>query len=326
MPLVLASNEVNASAQYAWKDVTGVQYHYPNGYINTIQTGEAFIYYRGIRRQSGTRGPAEYFGFGTIGEIWRDPETPASASKMNQNWYCAIEEYEPFQIPVAAKRSDGTFFEQIPANRWRNGVRSIPLETFNAILTAAGVSVEHSDGTASLSMEENAELRITEVETSLMMPSRLRVNQNSPAEENALGPAGRYSRHAKLIGDRAEDAAMKFLLTQMEGAREIRHISKLGLTPGWDLEYVDEEGHLNAVEVKGAAGSAFPSFDITKNELEAAKRIGSRFWIYLVADCLGKYPKLYRIRNPAALLESGALSAQSVTWRITAAEIDGKLP
>lgn len=40
MPLILTSNEVTASADYDWEDVTGVQYHYPNGYRNLIRRGE----------------------------------------------------------------------------------------------------------------------------------------------------------------------------------------------------------------------------------------------------------------------------------------------
>jgi hypothetical protein len=57
VPLVLASNDVNVSDRYNWKDIAGVQYHYPNGYRNLILTGVEFVYYRGIRRANGARGP-----------------------------------------------------------------------------------------------------------------------------------------------------------------------------------------------------------------------------------------------------------------------------
>ena len=61
MPILLVSNEANANDKFNWEDITGVQYHYPNGYRNMIRPGERFIY-RGMRRADGRRVPAEYFG------------------------------------------------------------------------------------------------------------------------------------------------------------------------------------------------------------------------------------------------------------------------
>jgi hypothetical protein len=42
MPLVLVSNDVNATDRYDWNDVTGVQYHYPNE-IQKIKDPASFI-------------------------------------------------------------------------------------------------------------------------------------------------------------------------------------------------------------------------------------------------------------------------------------------
>src|SRR5262249_45549749 len=139
MPLVLASNDANATERYRWDDITGVQYHYPNGYRNLIKSGERFVYYRGIRRADGTRGTAEYFGYGTVGEIWRDDKVLDTAPRRSWAWYCSIEDYVPFKAPVPAKL-DGTFFEVIPSNMWRNGVRRLQEVVFERIITAAGIS------------------------------------------------------------------------------------------------------------------------------------------------------------------------------------------
>ena len=89
-----------------------------------------------------------------------------------------------------------------------------------------------------------------------------------------------------------------------------------GETPGWDIEYTDPTGELNAVEVKGSSGAAFPNFEFTHGELEAARRLGPRYWIYLVANCLDTCPRLYRIQDPAALLSQGLLFAAPLAWRI----------
>jgi hypothetical protein len=110
MPLVLTSNEVNVSDKFNWKDITGVQYHYPNSYRNLIKTGEPFVYYRGVRRADGKRKSAEYFGRGTIGAIYRDDTIPEEAAKRRWAWYCSIANCELFDTPVPAK-VNGEFWE-----------------------------------------------------------------------------------------------------------------------------------------------------------------------------------------------------------------------
>lgn len=61
MPLVLVHNDVVAP-EYQWDDVEGVHYHYPSKYRGKVRLGEPFVYYRGVHRINGSRGPAEYVG------------------------------------------------------------------------------------------------------------------------------------------------------------------------------------------------------------------------------------------------------------------------
>jgi hypothetical protein len=42
MYLIFASNEKNAREEYAYNDITGQQYHYPNTYKNKIKTRNSF--------------------------------------------------------------------------------------------------------------------------------------------------------------------------------------------------------------------------------------------------------------------------------------------
>ena len=74
MPIVLISNEKILSG-HSWKDITGKQYHFPNQYRNMIIPGARFVHYRGIHRQDRAKGELEYFGCGTIGDVWLDPDT-----------------------------------------------------------------------------------------------------------------------------------------------------------------------------------------------------------------------------------------------------------
>jgi hypothetical protein len=139
-PLVLVQNEATYGGEYDhWRDTTGVRYHFPNTYRGRVLPGRRFIYYRGVRRQNNTRGQAEYFGTGTIGEVWRDPEIPEDVPKNQQKWYCRIDDYIPFQTPVPSKL-EGEYLEQIPHQMaWRTAVRELPEDAYQTILDAAGL-------------------------------------------------------------------------------------------------------------------------------------------------------------------------------------------
>ena len=54
------------------------------------------------------------------------------------------------------------------------------------------------------------------------------------------------------IGRRAEEIAHRFLLQRSEelAAKNIRWISQEGLTPGWDLQYENDDGEVIAVELR----------------------------------------------------------------------------
>lgn len=321
MPLVLVSNEANATDRYAWKDVTGIQYHYPNSYRNMIRSGEQFVYYRGIRRLQGRRGQAEYFGRGVIGDIWRDPSVSSTAPKGRWAWYCGIEDYMPFPVAVPAKIG-GMFFETIKANRWRNGVREVPQQIFARILAAAGEAPEELEASnfspSRVSLPELASIRIGVTTGSLMVPHSRPVKIVADGQDGRRRGVGwaRRSRSAKVVGDRAEEIALRYIRERVAGATDTRHVAIVGETPGWDIEYLDAAGKLNAVEVKGATGAAFTCFELTSGELTAARRLGPRYWVYLVANCLGSSVLVECVQDPAALIDNGRLTSEPAVWGI----------
>lgn len=312
MPLVMVSNEVNVYHK-EWKDIVGVQYHYPNTYVNKVQPGERFIYYRGVRRADGTRGKAEYFGSGVIGEVWRDPEVDAEVPKKDRYWYCSICDYTPFPHPLAAKGLTGQF-ENIQQNLWSVGIRSIDEDTYERIIAAAGL--------ANLS-EPPLEQQFQLPGMSMVIP--IEDNQLIATVKKSGGPVNdtsrilsitRYSRHSKLIGDRAEEVAFKWLEQNLKEVKELRWVAREGLTPGWDIQYKDLSGTLHAVEVKGSTGAAFTTFELTANELSAANAMGNTYWLMLVADCFSSNPRVQRIQGLSHLIELGELSTEPIRWRV----------
>jgi hypothetical protein len=84
----------------------------------------------------------------------------------------------------------------------------------------------------------------------------------------------------------------------VEGATNVRHVAADGETPGWDIEYRDANGELNAMEVKAASGSAFPLLALSRRRL------------FRVKSQLAAHPR------PWGLAGSGNAYAQPVIWRV----------
>lgn len=217
MALVLVHNAVVANPAHQWDDVEGVHYHYPSKYRGKIVTGAPFVYYRGVHRPGGKRGPAEYFGAGRIGEIWPDPDRPGA-------WYCAIDDYQKFAVPVPAK-VDGQNREIIVANLWRDGVRRLDPQVYAGILADAGWtpaaaarSARDKDpalDAAPAAAPIAAAIAAAAVETAeLIVPPR----RAGPGRPGAAGGGERRSRQAKAVGDWAEAVALTYLQALANGA------------------------------------------------------------------------------------------------------------
>lgn len=301
MPLVLTTNDVVMNPDHAWNDIEGVQYHYPNQYRRKIQPGEDFVYYRGVHRADGRRAEAEYFGRGRIGAVRPDPATEGHS---RPSWFCAIEDYVPFTPPVPAK-PDGEFYENIPSNMWRNGVRDLDAATYARIVAAAGFG-------EGLTLRPATPMPLT---SPLREAGDLIIPRGRSVGAAAGGGSWRKSKQAKLVGDWAESAALNFIRAQLQPSALI-HRAAQRETPGWDIDYVDAAGVLHRVEVKGTVGAAFSSIDLTIGELRAAEEHGEQFWIYLVAKCLTDRPRLQRIRNPARRLQCGDWTAKPTLFSI----------
>lgn len=297
MPIVLVHNEVVANPAHAWDDKEGVHYHYPSKYRGLIREGEPFVYYRGVHRLGGKRGPAEYVGAGQIGHIWADPSKPRA-------WYCAIEAYERFTTPVPAK-IDEVLLEQIPRNIWRDGVRNLDLNVYERIMALANAA--HHEP------QPPVEAHVTATSTDLIVPPRL-IGPRGNA--SPIGSAYRKSKRAKEIGDWAEGVALRHIVATIPGATSCIHRAANGETPGWDIDYMDEAGVLQRVEVKGTTAAAFTGIQMTAGELEAAKGHGTSYWLCLVAECLTKTPKVQLIRDPASYLDNGDWSTKAELFSV----------
>jgi len=309
--LVLVENEVTMGGEYDfWADDTGVQYQFPNTYKNRVQPSRPFIYYRGVRRASGKRGPAEYFGSGVIGDVWPDPDQPPDTPAARRRWFCAIESYVPFEIPVPAKR-DGAPYEDITNSLgWRTGVREISQATYDSIVGNATPSpgprrTDTPPASARWTVEDDA-------------ASLLLKRPKSPTKRGG-GHSLRRSGRAKEIGDWAERLIARQLqeMLPVKCRSTVDWLAGRGETPGWDISYLDGDGKPVAVEVKATTLARFSSIEMTANEWRAAEEHGERYVLALVVRACTDSCRVAFLRNPAALQEAGQITLEPVTLKVS---------
>jgi hypothetical protein len=309
--LVLVENEVTVGGEYDfWADDTGARYQFPNQYRNRVRPGLPFVYYRGVRRSGGKRGAPEYFGAGVIGEVWVDPEQHSDTPARNRRWYCAIEEYQPFHTPVAAKHSGKPYESIKTAMGWRTGVREITSDVFNQVLAAAHI-------------------RRPGPQPTLAKVADATVNQAEPSEVLIKRPMSGYrsghgvrppSRELKRIGDWAEELVYRWLFEKLETAERdtLDWVAQRGETPGWDIAYTAVSSTQIHVEVKSTTLGRFSGIDVTGNEWQAATSDGENYVLALVTKAMSLQPNVALLWNPAQRAADGSVEIEPTGFRLIA--------
>ena len=134
-----------------------------------------------------------------------------------------------------------------------------------------------------------------------------------PRSSKGGGGTGNYriSERAKEIGDWAEKVVMRYIENSVAGSRNCVHRPTLGETPGWDIDYIDDTGELQRVEVKGTTGAAFTGVEMTANELDAARKYLSKLLAILGRGMSYAGPQsLGQMRIPMGMIKSGVWSAK----------------
>lgn len=307
--LILVQNERTAGGKYDhWQDATGERYQYPNQYKNKIREGKRFIYYKGTRREGGKRATPEYFGHGVIGATYLDPTNDLTKPKNQWKWICEIAEYYPFESIVEFKK-DGIPYETIAQNQWSVAVREISDETYQSILIEAGIKAGFPN---EIHLPNKTSPPIMKVVADLLVD--VDFEANASALEISL-----LSGFAKKIGDLGESFVLEFLEKTLpnQEKQSLRWVAQDGEKPGYDIEYISLGGEKHAIEVKTTTGKQFPSIQITANEWMAAQQMQERYTIVLVADILGKNPKIEMVNNIASLVDSGELQKKPTTYRLS---------
>lgn len=127
---------ITENDESAWKDVTGVLYHFPKKYLEILTPGTKVIYYKGriknsIYKKKRLSNQMHYFGTAEIESLYLDPNS------KKRDYFASLIDYKYFTKPIMSKLANG-YLETIPKNKvknyWRDGVRKISRTTYDLIL------------------------------------------------------------------------------------------------------------------------------------------------------------------------------------------------
>lgn len=128
MPLVFVTGAPTASG-HSYNDVLGEFYEFPTRYRGAVQTGEVFVYYRGVRETSGAG--AGYFGAGVVGRVFAATEPARLVAELHDVRF--------FSSVVGLKDPRGAYLEtgETKGTNWPNGVRRLSEDAMRRILASA---------------------------------------------------------------------------------------------------------------------------------------------------------------------------------------------
>jgi hypothetical protein len=126
-----------------------------------------------------------------------------------------------------------------------------------------------------------------------------------------------YLKEKRLLADIAESFVVKYEQNRLHNAGHtaesacIKKISKTRVHAGYDINSFDGQSkglaHDRFIEVKGS-GQANLRFIWSPNEMEKAKELGNKYWIYFVGQIDKKYSLVHRapvlIQNPHVRLQT----------------------
>lgn len=301
------------SDQRLYRDVEGVRYEYDNRHSVRISAGDRVVYLD--KRNDGYR----FTGAGVVSAVEHRSPTDAERSRgpAVRTVYAALLAdvvwFEP-PLDIAINGAVGRLNRRIlgiPSDvntkgwGWSISMPSITEERFHAIVNFA------------LTSERASAPPARSVSPQWASPEGLMAVRSPSIAPGARISSPRRSADAAAVGCRAEQVVFDFLAGgAVDGIAHdsLRWPAKNWEYPGWDIEYVDRDGRLHAVEVKGTNALRFLSVEITANEWRAAGAMRELYWLYLVADCSSQRPIIDRIQDPVGRAEANEFSVQPSSW------------
>ena len=97
----------------------------------------------------------------------------------------------------------------------------------------------------------------------------------------------------------------------------VKQYEDLSSFPGYDIQSFDESGNQIYIEVKSTKGKNKNYFEISENEIRAAKELGDAYYIYQVTNALTD-PKISTVINNLFIFEDkNQISIDPMIYRVS---------
>ena len=96
----------------------------------------------------------------------------------------------------------------------------------------------------------------------------------------------------------------------------VKQYEDLSFFPGYDIKSFNEDGEEIFIEVKSTVSKGKDYFEISDNELLAAKSLEGSYFIYQVTDALANPKISSRVRNPMKYVEQNKILLESWIYKM----------
>ena len=195
-------------------------------------------------------------------------------------------------------------------------VREISNQTYSAILKESRIESSASSNDNSPERNHLSNLK-PQVATAPLLVAK-QAKEKEVGKQRASISNYRRSRFSTVIGNRGEEIILNHLKETLPSKESttLKWNAQKGETPGWDIQYMQADGTVVAIEVKSTTGQKFPSIELTANEWSAAESLGSNYWLALVSQVMTDEPIIDLIANPYGRLAQGDFQIKPSIWRL----------
>ena len=131
------------------------------------------------------------------------------------------------------------------------------------------------------------------------------------------------TKPSKRVGRAGEEHVYNFEYKKlMDQGREdlakqiVKQYENLSFFPGYDIKSFNEDGEEIYIEVKSTVSKGKDYFEISDNEVLAAKSLKDSYFIYQVTDALANPKISARVRNPMKYVEENKILLESWIYKM----------
>ena len=242
----------------------------------------------------------------------------------------SIREFSPRMIRVADSFSAGSFFTKMykleennfsenelveDVKKYIDTYRSIVIDPISSSL------IDVLDETVFEDSDRNPNIDF-DYEIPAFLPKEI-VPKNKNESIKKIKNKKKYTPPSKKVGDAGEEYVYNFEKNKLiKNGKEqlakkiIKQYKDSSFFPGYDIKSFDLEGNEIYIEVKSTKNKKKSYFEISENEINAAKKYKTQFHIYHVTNALVN-PRITRvIKDPLSYQKKNQIVVEPMMYRI----------